>query len=760
MASPPGQDARREDAIPKVTGAARYTSDLTAPGCLHAAVARSEVAHAELLAVDVSRAEASPGVVATLVGEELRHLDAVFGEWILDQPPLATDRIRFHGEPIAAVVAESPRAAQLGALAVTAEVRPLTASLSVDGALGRGAEPVHPARDGPPNVCSRFDVEVGDVTAALASAAWMHEATYEFPAVFHYAMEPYACLADWDGDVLDVRSATQEPFKVREQLARIFGLPLNRVRMRVAFVGGGFGGKAAPKYEPLTAALAMKVGGPVKLVTDVRGSTLTVSRHAARITVVTGLDDRHRMIARDTRIDYDTGAYADKGPRVARKGAYRAAGPYRIANVRATARAIYTNKLPAGAFRGFSTPQVVWAAESAMDEIAAQLGEDPLAFRLRHLKGRGEPFLGDDAPLDADLAGGVRRAATEIGWGRDGGRDSGRGIAIAVKDGGGGVGRSEAVARLHLDGSAEIETSTVELGQGSRTVLRSIAAGELGMPPERIRVRGVDTTSSPYDVGTGASRSTVAVGSAVADACRRLRRSIAELVEERLPGASMVVLDGAHVMATIGAAGDGETLRFRLADLVARSQRLPEAELGPLVATGVHTVSPGSGMLGSATPFYEVSHGAVEVEVDRDTGEVTVCRYVSVADVGHALNRITCEGQDEGAVVMGLGHTLYEELEFDGEGQLLNGGLIEYRVPRIGDLPIDGLHTVLLENGDGPGPHGAKGAGEGGIIPVAPAIANAVATATGVRLRALPLTPERVWRALRDSDRRDTPPSP
>lgn len=757
MASAPESGQAREDAIPKVTGAARYTSDLTIPGCLHAAIARSEIAHGELRAVDVREAQSVPGVVATLVGEELSHLDAVFGEWVLDQPPLATGRIRFHGEPIAAVVADSPRAAHLGALAVTADVVPIDASLDMAAALRDDALPVHPPGDAGPNVCSRSDLEVGDVTAGLRAAAWVHEATYEFPAVFHYAMEPYTCLADWDGDLLDVQSATQEPFKVREQLARIFDLPLNRVRMRVAFIGGGFGGKAAPKYEPLVAALAMKVARPVKLVTDVRGSFLTVSRHAARITVITGMDAENCMIARDTHIDYDTGAYADKGPRVARKGAYRAAGPYRIANVRATARAIYTNKLPAGAFRGFSTPQVVWAAESAIDEIATHLGEDPLAFRLRHLKERGEPFLGDDTPLDADLAEGIGRAATDIGWAAAVGPDSGRGLAVGVKDGGGGVGRSEAVARLHLDGSVDIETSTVELGQGSRTVLRAIAAVELGIPPERVRVHHVDTSSTPYDVGTGASRSTVAVGSAVADACRQLRRRVLDLTAEHAPGTVELVLDGTDVVASMDVDGNRATQRFCLAEVVATHHGLSAAEVGPLMASGVHTVSGGSGLLGSATPFYEVSHGAAEVDVDRDTGEIAVTRYVSVADVGHAMNRITCEGQDEGAVVMGLGHTLSEELAFDGEGQLLNGALIEYRVPRAGDLPEGGVRTVLLENGDGPGPQGAKGAGEGGIIPVAPAIANAVAAATGVRLRVLPLTPERVWRTLRDADPRPAP---
>jgi CO/xanthine dehydrogenase Mo-binding subunit len=561
-------------------------------------------------------------------------------------------------------------------------------------------------------------------------------------------MEPFACLADWDGDVLDVWSQTQEPFKIRTELARIFELPLGAVRVRVPYVGGGFGSRAAPKYEPLLAALALRTRRPVKLLTDVRGSFLTVSRHAARITIATGLDADGMMIARDCRIDYDTGAYADKGPRVARKGAYRAAGPYRIPNVRARARAVYTNRLPAGAFRGFSTPQVVWAAESATDEIAAHLGEDPLAFRRRHLKQRGEPFLVDDTPLDADLAAGLSRAASGIDWAAPNPPDRGRGVAVACKDGGGGVSRSEATVRLHPDGSAKLLAATVELGQGARTVLRVIVADELGVELDRIRVAHVDTARSPYDVGTG--REPV-------DDRRGQRRGRRLPAPHRRPRGNDRTARRFRRQVR-GARRTRRRLRRRRgappvpARRAAVTQpRTPVPELGPLARTGVHEVGAGAGTFGSATPFYEVSHGAAEVRVDPETGEIVVERYVSVADVGRALNRVTCEGQDEGAAVMGLGHTLYKQLEFDEDGQLLNGALYEYRVPGASDLPPGGLHTVLLEEGDGPGPGGAKGAGEGGIIPVAPAIANAVAALTGVRIRELPITPERLWSAMRSA---------
>lgn len=741
-----GHGLPREDAWAKVTGTARYTGDLLPAGCLHAAIVRSDVAHATLRSVDVSEAERMPGVVATLVGADIAHLDPVYGEWIPDQTPLAIDRIRFHGEPVAAVVATSPRLAREAATRVRVDADPLPALLDMDAARAPEAPLIREPGDREPNVCHAFGVQVGDVEEGLEGAAWVHRATYTIPAAYHYAMEPHTCLASWDGSRLEVWSSTQQPFKVRADLARIYRLDLNQVRLQVPFVGGGYGSKGQAKVEPLTAALAMKVQRPVRLVLDVREAFLTVTRHAARITVTTGVDDQGWMVARDTVVEYDTGGYADKGPRVAKKGAYRAAGPYRIPNVRSRGVSVYTNKPPAGAFRGFSTPQVVWAAESAIDEVAAHLGEDPVAFRLRHLKSRGEPFLGEDTPLDADLAQGLSMAADEAGWSNLTGPRQGRGVAVAVKDGGGGSARSEATVRLQPDGSIEVQTATVELGQGARTVFRQIAAEALHAEPDAVRIAETDTTVAPFDRGTNASRSTMAVGSAVADAARQLHDQVVAMAREAHGEVAAVRLRHGDVAATVA----GEVRREPLAELMGRARGLPAAEIGPLVATGVHVTPAGAGPLGSATPFYEVAHGAAEVTVDVETGEIRFDRYVSVADVGFAINPVTCVGQDEGAAVMGLGHTFFEELEYDAEGQLLNGALYEYRVPRASDLPVHGLHTVLLENEDGPGPFGAKGAGEGGIIAIAPAVANAVAAATGLRVRDLPLTPERVWRALRE----------
>lgn len=736
--------AVREDARAKVTGAARYVSDLQLDGCLHAAIHRSEMTHARIDDIDIRPALAVPGVVGVLTAADLAGDDARFGEWVLDHPPLATDRIRFHGEPVAAVVARDPRTARAAARLVVLHATPLGTAATMEQALAGEAEPIHPVTELGPNVCARWEAGVGDVDDAFARADWVHDATYRFPAVYHFAMEPFTCLAWWTHDRLEVWTATQEPFRVRSELARCYGLTLDRVRLHVPFIGGSYGSRTAPKYEPLTAALARKVGRPVRLATDLHEAFLTNSRHGARVHVRTAIDGTGGMIARETTIDYDTGAYADKGPRVAKKGAYRAAGPYRIPHVRSVARAIYTNHLPAGAFRGFSTPQVVWASESAIDEIAAHLDMDPLAYRLRHLRSRGEPFLNEhDTPLDTDLAVGLGRAASSIGWGTRDGR--GRGLAVGVKDGGGAAGRSEATVRLHPDGSLELITATTEIGQGSRSVFRRLVADTLDVAVEAVSVVHVDTDLAPHDAGTGASRSTIAVGSAVEEAALQLRSQLTELASGlSTGGVTSVGLRGSHLT------WEDETgpRRARLDRTIATALGLEPAELGPLVARGVHEVHPAPGALGSSAPFYEVSHGAAVIELDRETGEIHLRQYTSVADVGHALDRNACEGQDEGAVVMGLGHTLWEALEFSATGELLNGAMFEYRVPRASDVASADMRTIFVEERDGPGPGGAKGVGEGGIIPIAPAVANALAAATGVRVRDLPLTPERVWRAL------------
>jgi CO/xanthine dehydrogenase Mo-binding subunit len=762
-----GRSTQRVDAVEKVTGRARFTSDLSMPGMAHAVVVRSTVGHGELGRIDATAALAMPGVLAVLTGEDVEALGAVdpyYGLTILDQRILPTDKVRFVGDPVAVVVAETLATAQAASRAVDVDLEPLPEVTTIEDALASSIA-IHDRREGPdparPNLCATASFENGDVDGAIAGAAYVHEATYRFPVVSHYAMEPHACLARWGTDHdehLEVWTSTQQPFKIRGDLGRIFDLPLNGIRVRAPYVGGAYGGKGQSKYEPLCAVAARAVGRPVRLVLSAEESFHTIARHGAEVRMRTAVDGDGNLIARDTEFFMDTGAFADKGPGVLRKAAYRAAGPYGFPNFRSTGHLVYTNKVPAGAFRGYSTPQVVWAGESAIDEIAEHLGEDPLEFRRRRLARRGEDFFPGDTPLDADLVQGIALAAEQVGWGEGGeGHGHGRGVAVGAKDGGGGATRAEAEVRLHQDGSVDVRTGTSEIGQGALTIYRQLAAEELGVGYDDVRTHLPDTDAAPFDHGTNASRSAVMVGSAVVDAARQVRDELCAAVQRVLgvalegAGADRARLDGRDVLV------DGT--RHPLVELLSRDREVAPIEVGPIVGRGIYRTRRGEGPLGAPSLFYEVGHSAAEVDVDLRTGEVHLRRLASVADVGFALNPSTCEGQDEGAAVMALGHTFHEELVFE-DAQPISTNLTEYHVPLVRDLPSHGLHTVLLQNQDGPGPRGAKGAGEGGIIGVGPAVANAVRRATGARIRQLPLTPERVYRALQAQDDRTTHDGP
>ena len=587
------------------------------------------------------------------------------------------------------------------------------------------------------NVCHRFGYARGHAETALAAAHLVLEDTFRFPRVQHYAMEPNAALAAWDETgALTVWASTQNPYSVRVELAKMFAVPLARIRIVVPHLGGGFGSKTYAKLEPLAAALARAAGRPVRLAASAAEAFQTVRRCSSRVTVRAGFAQDGTLVAVDCRADFDVGAYADIGPRVVQKATYTATGPYRVAHVALDARAVYTNTTPGGAFRGFGVPQLAWALESLMDVAADRLGRDPVDLRRQNLLAHGEEFAPGDTPIDGKLEESLGRAATAIRWTTQRDAGSARGVAAMLKASVA-PSVSEAIVRLHADGSVTVLASTVEMGQGARTMLAQVAAEVLAVPVARVTVATPDTAITPYDQTTSSSRSTVMTGRAVMEAAEDVREQLFRVAAGRFGAAArdLVLEDGAVV------AGD---------------QRLPYPEVlalrfgmsgGELIGRGV--VAPGrtAAPLGGSTPFWEMAVGAAEVSLDEETGAVRVERYVSVADVGRAINPLVLEGQDEGAVVQGLGHTLLEEMVYE-EGHLLNGTLLIYRVPRAEDVP-PALECRFVENADGSGPFGAKGAGEGSLIPVSPAVANALARLTGLRLRELPLTPERVWRALR-----------
>jgi len=755
-----GQSAPRLDAVDKVTGRAVYASDYVVPGMLEARILRSPVPHARIVRVDASRAEALPGVVAVLTAADVRDIDPYYGPAFKDQPLVAIDRVRYQGEPVAAVAAIDAATAEAAVELIDVAYEDLPVVETIDDALADGSARLHGAlrtsghfRDlralAPipgTNVCHRYHLRRGDVEEAFASADVVLENVYTFPAVQHCALESHVSIAAWRPDGIEVWSSAQHPFPVRRELAEMFGVPQHAVRVHVPLIGGAFGQKCYTKMEPLAVALARKAGRPVRVALSMAEAFLTLTRHGTRVRIKTGARRDGSVVARKVELWLDTGAYADVGPRVTQKAGYRSIGPYRFAGVEVDASCIYTNKVPAGAFRGYGGPQASWAGESQMTELAHALGMDPVAFRRRNLLGRGDEYQSGDTPIDGDLHGQLDRLEEVRGAPGELPRDCGRGIAIGFKDGGGTHTVSNSIVRLHADGSATVACGSVEIGQGARTVMSQIAAEALSLPLHRVRVPEPDTDATPYDQGTSASRSTTLMGYAVWQAALDVRRQLVALAADAFEAPADVI------RLEDGAAIAGQR-RLTYADLIARHFGLSGGEL---IGSGVFRPGVFSGPLGGSTTFWEAGIGFAEIHVDRDTGEIRVLRYLSTVDVGRAINPALCEGQEEGAAMQGIGHALREELVFEG-GQLLNAGLIDYAVPTIEALPRE-FGAILIEHGDGPGPYGAKGVGESGIVAPAPAIAAALHAATGVWVRDLPMTPERVWRALRGTDQREPRP--
>ena len=723
-----GANTRRVDGYDKVTGRAKYTGDLEIPGMLYGHVLRSHHAHARIAGIDTSAAERLPGVAGVLTGRDVGDLDPHYS----GRPLIALERVRYVGEPVAVVAADDPLTAEQAAALVTVTYEELPAAVWLDAALAPDAPRVHEDREG--NICGHEKVRRGDVAQGFAESDRIFEHHFTFPMIYHYSMEPHGVIADYRDDGITLWSSAQHPFLVQADLGRIFGFPDSKVSLNVPYLGGGFGGKSYAKIEPLVVAASRKVRRPVRVCLSVSEAMVTVRRHSAKVRVKTGVKDDGTLVAREAEIYLDTGAYMDNGPQVAGRAATRVLGPYRIPHIHTDAYAVYTHAGGAGSFRSIGGPQSIFAGESQMNMIAASLGMDPAELRHKNLLKRGEVLRPGLRPLDVNLAGTLKRLVSASRW-KTRSRKDGAPVGLACgMTNAGGQPITVAMVRLQADGAATIMAGSTEMGQGVRTVLSQFVGEELQMPLERIRMSGADTALTPYDRSTGSSRSTTLMGRAVQQAARDVKRQLLKI------GAAAFGVRANEIKLMDGALVCGEA---RMSFAEALEKRFGAAA-GELIGTG--TVGPE--IIKDVLPVvWEVGMGTVELDIDRDTGAVSVADYLSVADVGKAINPIQCEGQEEGAAMMGLGHALFEEMIYEG-GQLVNSNLVDYRVPSFTDMPR-GFHTVLVENGDGLGPYGSRGMGEGGIFSVAPAITGALAHATGVQFCDLPLTPERVWRALR-----------
>lgn len=759
-----GRSVPRLESKAKVTGRAEYIHNLELPGMLHAKIVRSTVAHARICGIDVSAAKEMPGVYDVISAEDVLKLipDPYYGPAFHDQPILAIGKVRHVGEPVAVVLASDLHTADRATDLVEVEYEDMEPVFhEVDAAAMETAivhDVIRPAGTfadlktlkprSETNVAMEYHLRSGDVDAAFANADHVFEHTFRSQQVNHLPLEPIVTVAEvTDRGNLLIHTASQSPSFVRIEVARLLGWPENRVRVRTAYLGGGFGAKLYIKLEALVSVLALFTGRPVKLSLTMEEQFYTITRHAATVRMKTGVTKDGHILGRHVATWWNGGAYADIGPRVTQKSGFTAAGPYDIGAVSLDSYAVYTNLPPAGALRGFGIPQLVWAYESQTDIIARELGLDPLDFRRKNLLTNGRPHATGTVLADAGTTEVLAELERLMDWRGPfehgtGPVRRGRGIAIGIKAA---VSPTTSVAfvNIYSDGSCGLYCGTVDMGQGSDTAMAQIAADVLGLAAEDVCVIHADTDVTPYDMATLGSRSTFHMGNAVRLAAEDAKSKAVEMCAKQtgLAVASLRVENG-QVVTPGGQA-------FTYGAILSKQYGM---QAGNIMGVGSYVPdyekpSSENGKSENITPFWMVGGTGVEVEVDIETGKITITRLVTVGDAGKALNPGIVKRQLSGASIMQMGFTLFEEMAFD-EGQVVNASLADYKIPGFWDVPEQN-DVQIVEVPHRNGPFGAKGIGETGSLALSPAVANALQDAVGVRIYETPLTPERVLRALR-----------
>jgi putative selenate reductase molybdopterin-binding subunit len=736
-----------------VTGTARYTLDVEVAGLLHLKVLRSPHAHARVVDVDTAGALAVPGVVAVLTSADSppRHFSTARHEEWTDDPEdtlVLDDVVRYVGQRVAAVVAETVAAAEEGVRRLVVSYQPLPAVLDPEVAMAPGAPQLHdkavavsriadPAR----NLAAQVHGSIGDVDAGLAEAHVVHEQTYVTQRTQHVALETHAAVAWLDDDGrLTVRTSSQTPFLTRKALCRVLDLPLDRVRVLTGRLGGGFGGKQEMLVEDLVALATLRTGRPVVLeLTREEQLTASTTRHPMRITVTAGARRDGTLTALRLRVVSNTGAYGNHAPGVLWHGCGESIAVYRCANKQVEGYAVYTNTVPAGAFRGYGLSQVVFAVESAVDELGRALGMDPLDLRARNVVRPGDRMLSTSTELDdvrfgsygldqclelvrSALRDGSDDVPAPAGW------SVGTGVALSMIDTVPPRGhRAQARLRVAEDGGYELSVGTAEFGNGTTTVHSQLAAEALGTSPARVRVRSADTDLVDHDTGAYGSTGTVVAGQATLRAAEELRDCLVAC------GAARLGVEPAQCRLVGGEVRSG-------------SLRVPVSELAEAARAGGQELS-ASGWCDGTPRSVAFTVQAFRVAVDHDTGEVRVLRSIQAVDAGTVINPVQLRGQVEGGVAQAVGAALHEELVVDDRGRVVTRTLRGYHVPTWADVPR--TEVLVARTSDELGPLGAKGMSESPFNPVAPALANAVRDATGLRLTATPFSRDRVWAALR-----------
>ena len=755
MTAAVGQRTRQLDWEARTTGTARYTGDLPGDGVLVGAILRSPHPHAEILAVDTSAAVAMDGVEAVVTASDLpagiRYEHS--GPAHADRPPLATDRVRFIGQEVAAVAARDLATARRALETLRVDYRALDAPLTPQQALKPGAPTLH-SRPAGPNLAMDERGSWGDVEGGQSSSAVTVEGTFRYPRSTHVCMERSTTLASWTGGRLELWTTTQAPYFIATEVAHTLGIEPQDVICHDISVGGGFGARSKiAEHEVITALLARRAGRPVRLeLTREEEFGATKTRHRSTVTTRMHATAEGRICLIEGDLLYENGAYNHSGPTVLKVGVKTMGSLYRPDAVTWRARLVDTAVQPGGQFRGYGGPQVAFALESQVDELAGLLSADPIDLRIANANLPGSTALCGARIGSARLVECLQTVRSELDWTRRRSepRRPTRGLGVAAGMHGSGShvgpGTDESSAAVEIDGAGTVRVrfGSLDAGTGQRTVCAQVAATELGVAPSEVEVVMGHGPGIPHDAGAWSSRGTHMAGHAVGAAARELAGRLRGLAAAKLGGsADAVVLSGGR--AELDGSG------VQLSELVRSSE---QATGGALAAQATHHETRME-MFGAdnPTPNFSASytfcaHGA-EVEVDESTGRIRVVDYVAAHDVGRAVNPGAVEGQIIGGVVMALGAVLGEELVHEG-GRPVNPAMLNYPLPRAADVPD--IRTVLVEGPEEAGPYDAKSVGELPVYPVAAAVANAVHDAAGIRLRDLPFTPDKVLQALEQRD--------
>ncbi|MBW1799687.1 MAG: xanthine dehydrogenase family protein [Deltaproteobacteria bacterium] len=748
-------EVRRFDAPEKTAGDAVYPADIRRPDMLICRVFRSKIAHGRIKRILTDKAGALPGVAAVITAED--YPDVRTGLSIQDQTVLAREKVRYIGEPVAAVAAVDARTADRALDLIELEVDELEGIFNFDHGIDPEAPLIHEDfKDyGTPkplkrygNVCLLTKIETGDIEKGFAESDYIFENTHTVPVVYHAFIEPRAVVAELEHDGrLRLWCSTARPFAVREGIAEALGLPMSDIRITGARIGGGFGGKGEMSIEPIAAMLALKARKPVKLALSRREEFLSGNpRHSMKITVKTGVKKDGTLVARQADVKSDTGAFAYFGPSATSNAVFLVGGPYSVPHLLLEGTCVYTNKVSCGPCRGPGAPQAHFAGETQLDRIARKLDMDPIELRLKNalktndLSSTGQVlnYVGYRKAL-AQLQQSLKEHLGDL---PSTGDEKAVGIGIA----GGfwgmpGLG-SSATVKINEDGTAILSMGAVEIGTGAGTAMALLVSEGLGIPLERIRVISGDTDTCPYDAGAIGSRTTQAMGVAVHLAIEGVKNQLLDFAENHLEAPREILAFGdSRIYVRENPASSIPIARA--------AHHLTLVNGGPVVATGSNTTpnppfnhEQVDGLTMPSKPFYSYGVQAAAVEVDKVTGKVNVLKVIAAHNVGKAVFREGIKGQIQGGVAMGVGYALSEEAIFS-EGKPLNDSFLDYRMPTMEDVPE--IIPIIVEKDDAKSPEDIRGIGEPATIPTAAAIANAVYDAVGVRMHQLPMTPERVY---------------